>query len=909
MNRNIKKTMICVFLSFLFSPLFTDHDIRSFDFLQHSAWTVDDGLPLNTVNTILQTADGYLWLGTGAGLVRFDGMKFDIFNHETVPQLSSNVIISLVEDPGGTLWITTRGDGVLRYRDGVFDSITEKDGLLSNDVWAIQVSVDGSIWLGTRRGLNRMAKGSLSAVPMPGNLPTHEVSALLEDRNGRIWVGTHGGGLFRFGGRGNSNEPDYSGLEGKIITALFEDRQGSLWAGTMEHGLFKYQGGRWSSYTVKEGLASNNIFCFYEDRRGNLWIGSQGGGICIHTADDDRITPFRGQGDFKSNMVLDFCEDREGTLWIATNGHGLNCLRQTKMITYTPKNGLSYDNTYGVFQDSEGRIWSGTKGYGVNVFKDNRFQNMTTREGLPVNSVVSFAQQRSGAMWFGTMGGGVCRWKDNRFDTFNTQNGLSYNFSRCVYVDPGDTVWAGTSKGGVHRFDEASGSFTMVGNVKFRINTMLKDSKGNLWLGTFGRGMCRLVDGKIEVFDEKQGLSNNIISCLYEDRDGVIWIGTVKGINRFHDGIFSHLYKKNGLPDDVVYCIMEDHNRDFWISSNKGIYCLGRKEAEAFFDGKIRQVEPTVYSREAGMLSPECNGGNHPAGWKSGDGKLWFPTTRGLAVIDPRNIGLNKIPPPLVVEQIVSDCTPLPTEESVTVPPDCNNLVIHFTALSFVVPDKIRFKCKLEGYEDDWRDNGNKRSIQYTAIPPGKYRFRVIARNSDGIWNTTGAAFDVYLKPRLYQTTAFQLGLLAGFFSLGLLSYFYLKKNLVIRRARQKTRCLPINPEETSQHIQKLRYLLEVEKVYKESDLTIKSLASRLLLTPRCLSQLINDHLNTNFYEFVNDYRIKAAQKMLKEPKSRSILDIAHEVGYNSKSAFNRAFKNFTQMTPSQYRKSGRRDH
>jgi ligand-binding sensor domain-containing protein/AraC-like DNA-binding protein len=896
--------MFCTTIFFLqVCPVFSHPPTRSIDFLQHNMWTVENGLPMNTVMAITQTQDGYLWVGTEAGLARFDGVRFEIFNHENTPLFSSNLITSLLVDDEGTLWIASWGAGVIRYKNHAFDAITKKEGLLGNEVWTIMESVDDSIWIGSRTGLNRIAGGEISTISLPEELSTRVVNYLLEDRSGRIWVGTNGGGLAWVKKRGEDFESEYIGMGGSKIATIFEDRKGAVWIGTMGNGLVRYWGNNRITFTRKNGLSSNDIRCLFEDRFGNLWIGTYGGGINILAADDDHISVFPNQDEFNSDVILCFYQDREGTLWMGTGGSGLNSLRETKIITYTSKNGLSHNNVYGAFQDSEGRLWTGTKGYGVNYFQNNRFFTLTRWDGLSSDSVVCMAEDGAGSLWFGTLGNGVNRYRGGKFEAFDTRHGLSDNSTRAVYADPDGRIWVGTIDGGIHRFQ--NGKFTLAADVKFRVNTLLKDSRGDLWAGTFGTGLCRLKDGTVEVFDDRRGLSNNIVCCIHEDKEGTLWIGTAKGFNRFQDGKFSQLYKKDGLPDDTVYWILEDYKEDFWISSNRGIYRLCRQEVAAFFNGRISQVKPSVYGTESGMRSIECNGANQPAGWRSRDGKLWFPTTNGLSVVDPINMGINKIPPPVEIEKIIIDGETYPADQKVVTPPGKNNVEIHYTALSFIVPQKILFKYKMEGYDKQWLGPGNSRTAYYTDLPPGEYRFRVMASNSDGVWNDSGAWIELHLKPKFHQTLVFKilLFLLVGF--LIFISYCYIRRNIFIQRVKHKSRNSCLTRDETEKYIRKLLYLIEEEKIYKNSDLSIKSLSSKLLLSPRTLSHIINDRLEMNFYELINEYRIKEAQRILTDPDTEalSILEIAHEVGYNSKSAFNRVFKNYTHMTPSEFKK------
>jgi ligand-binding sensor domain-containing protein/AraC-like DNA-binding protein len=886
-------------------------ETESFGSFQHHVWTNDNGLPMNTVMAVNQTPDGYLWVGTEAGLARFDGVKFDVFTQEDTPAFSSNLIIALLVDHEGTLWIVTQLGGIVRRKNGIFESVAKNTGHWGNEVWCIMESSDHCIWIGSKTGLFRLSEEKLIDISLPDSLSTHFISALLEDHSGRIWAGTRGDGLVLVKKRGSNFEAEHFALKGVDIITLYEDRQDALWIGTESKGLFRYWGSKMLDFTSENGLSSDAIRCLHEDRFGNLWIGTYGGGINIlaRRGEQVSITSFQSQEEFSSDIILCFYPDLEGTLWFGTNGGGLYSLREAKITTYTTKNGLSYNNVYGVFQDSSGKIWVGTKGYGANYFDpgDHRFHQLTTRDGLSSASVVSFTQDRSGALWFGTLGGGINRLKNGRIDVFDQRHGLANTVLRAIYTDHAGNVWAGTVNGGIYRF--LNDTFVPVANVNVRVNTLAEDSNKNLWIGTFGSGLCRLdpEKGNLEVFNKTNGLSNNIVTCIHEDSSGILWIGTLNGLNRFQAGNISILDKKHGLPDETSYWILEDNKRDLWISSNHGIYCLNRKEINAFFEGTIPGVNPTVFGKEAGMHSIECNGGNHPAGWKTQDNKLWFPTTFGVSVIDPMNIGLNKIPPPLVIEKIIIDKNNIPVEPTIAVPSGKNNLEIHYTAPSFIVPDKILFKYKMEGYDKQWVQAGNKRIAYYSGVPAGKYRFRVIACNSDGVWNETGTSVLMHLQRRLLKTPEFIVILLVVLALSGFFLYYYLKRSAPRQelKPKEKPKNSTLDSQESKKYVQKLFYVIEVEKMYKDPQLSVKSLASKLVITPRNLSHIINDQLNTNFYDFINEYRIKEAQCLLSvpEPCQQSILNIAYEVGYNSKSAFNRAFKNITQMTPSQFRK------
>jgi ligand-binding sensor domain-containing protein/AraC-like DNA-binding protein len=880
---------------------------KSMDFYRHNIWTVEDGLPMNSVISITQTPDGYIWLGTETGLARFDGIDFDVFSHENTPALLNDLILSLEADLQGVLWIGTRGGGITRCQNGTFNTFTTDNGLLDNEIWTILETSDNAIWIGTRNGLNCFFEGKLAAVHLPEKLSNYNVRALTSDRLGRVWVGTRGAGLLLVEKRGNRFESEFKGLAGLNITALLEDRGGNIWIGTSDAGLIRLQENQPFFYNTKNGLSSNYVGCLLEDRAGNLWIGTHGGGICLLKNGKNHFSIFDNRNGLSSNAINTLYEDREGTLWIGTNGGGLNCLGDTRITTYTMKNGLSYDIITTIFQDSRGNTWIGSMGSGIDYLnaKNDRFQSITTRDGLSTNMVYSISEHPGGCLWFGTLGGGVNRLtlKNNQIDVFTTREGLSDNFVRALYTDPSGILWAGTDNGGVHRF--SNGWFILYDNVQFRVNTLFKDNKGGLWAGTWGRGLCLLKDGKTRVFNKEHGLSDNIVMSIYEDNEGILWIGTYSGgLNRFHDEKFTCISKKNGLPDNTIYCILEDQKQYLWMSSNHGIFYVKREELDDLAGGKIKRLSPCLFTTEDGMKSIECNGGNQPAGWKTRDEKLWFPTTKGASVIDPENIGINTFPPPVQIKKVVINGTSYDVGKKAVVPPGKGSLEIYYTGISFVMPKKILFKYKIEGLEEHWTDAGTRRTVKYIGIPPGSYRFRVIACNSDGTWNNTGAFFDFYLKCKYYQTLIFKISFPIGIILIISFFYYSAKKYLLYRKLKRKYKGSCLDPKEASQYMEQILHLIEVEKVYKDPDISLNSLARKLGTSPRNLSQIINEHLGKNFYELINQYRISEAQKILASSRSgeMSILEIGYEVGFNSKSAFNRAFRHFTHLTPTQYK-------
>jgi ligand-binding sensor domain-containing protein/AraC-like DNA-binding protein len=933
--------ILYIFLFFIqVIMLFPLDPLKPMDYYQHDKWTEDNGLLMNSVLCILQSDDGYLWLGTENGLVRFDGIEFEDTDLASQPALTKTTIRYLHQDRQGTLWIATRGNGLIRRKSdsgtNVFEAVTTGTGLLSDLVNHLMESSDGLLWIATNYGLNYRDGEKLSSINLTDDSRPIHVNAALEDRLGRIWVGSRDEGVYLIQRRSQqflvSRYPSERPL---TVTCLLEDKRGIIYWGTENEGLKVIRSQAQRNKQVETLLPGNTILNLFEDRSSNIWIGTYNNGLHVIPSGHNQPLHYHDADIIKSNSIRSIYEDREGTLWLGTYNDGLHALRNSKLITYNNKMGLSTNILWGVFQDSSSTIWVGSRGYGVHRLdkKTDRFSALTTKDGLSSNNVVAFAEIPEGTLWFGTIGGGVNRFQDGRFRLFSQRDGLSDNSIRVLYVDDEGTLWAGSVGGGIYFFRDER--FIEYARVNVRINHITKDSDNTLWAGTYGGGLYAIKNGNITAFTKKNGLSHNVISDIVEDykEKGLMWIGTFGGgLNFYKNGSFTAVLKKHGLPDNVIYSIREDIHRNFWIGSNNGIFCISRRDLEDLASGRIKHISPFLVGKEDGMKSTECNGAVQPSSWRSEDGRLWFPTIRGLAVLDPGNIYENKLPPPVQIKQILVDEKPMTfsnnsasrsTEPNPAHPdasstataftphlelsPGWSRLSIHYTALSFIVPKKIRFKYKLDGYDEGWSEATSRRSVQYGSIPPGDYRFRVIACNSDGIWNKEGTILNIRIGARFYQTITFKILFPLLLAALIFAIFMMMKSKISIRWAKKKYNYIGLESKEVDGYRRKLINLFEEKKVFLDANLTLKSLSAQLHISQSVLSMIINKHMNKNFFELVNYYRIKEASQLLLSPenKDKSILDVAYSVGFNSKSSFNRAFKHFTQMTPREFKKNG----
>lgn len=722
----------------------------------HRIWEMEDGLPSNAIRAIAQTPDGFLWIGTENGLARFDGVSFTVFNKQNTTAFKSNTAYSFYIDKKGILWVGTYGGGLISYHNGVFENYTVQHGLLKSIIWSITNDHDENLWIGTNGGLLKLANGSFSTYTTKQGLSNDNVRAVLEDRKGRLWIGTlEGLNCFQNGKFTHYSTKD--GLPNECIRCLVEDSIGKLWIGTQD-GLSCFHNGKFINYTTENGLSSNYIWTLYPDYLGNLWIGTNNG-LTRYT--DNKCMVSIAKDVLPNGSIFSIFQDHQKNFWLGT-GDGLSQFRNGSFTPCTTKEGLSHDMASTVYEDSKKSLWFGTMGGGLNQLSDGKFVHYSKEHGLLNDSVSALIEDLKGRLWTGTSRG-LYYFDHEKFVAYTNKNGFFSNNIWALYPDSTGKLWIGTS-GGLYCFDgEKFDVYTMKDGLSSNtVRFIYRDRHEKLWVGT-NNGLNWFENGRFKTTIAEENLPQCAMASIYEDKDGVLWIGTWEnGIYRYKKGKFARITVQQGLHDDGIGQILEDDNGYFWINSGKGIFRVKKEDLNQAADGIINKITCTTYGKEDGLKSAESNSGTQPSGWKAHDGRLWFPTAKGVAVVDPNHLEEDTILPPVYVMRLVADEHEIPLTDPIVLPPGTKRLEFHYTAPHFIAPQKMQFKYKLEGFDEDWIGAGARRIAYYTNLRPGAYTFKVIASNSAGLWNEEGAEIEFTLKPYFYQTKRFDFLLMAS---------------------------------------------------------------------------------------------------------------------------------------------------
>lgn len=931
-----------------------------------TTWTGENGLPQDAVVSMLQSRSGYMWLGTALGLVRFDGVSFQVYNRWNIPGLSGDSIISLYENRDGILWAGTEGAGLACLEKGQWKTYTRQHGLADNTIRAICSDIHHSTWAGTDNGLIRVINGKIDSFDMSHGLVGPRVTALVIDRNGKLWIGTSGGLNFTLPNRDKTitiqPAPFFPSME---ITALYEDSRGVLWIGT-ENGLFRWENNELQPDGNNGMLPQSTISAMIESTPGHLWIGTYGEGIFqLH---EGKLQAFIPPPELAGAFIHTILPDQEGNIWFGTTS-GLTRLKPALVHSFTTANGLPESRVHSILQDHQGDWWIGTDRKGLVQVRDGTvLRQWTTADGLTSNLVRVLYQDAHHHLWVGTQDNGltVMKFQKGQYtavESFTTKNGLNSNHITAVFIDHTGCLWVGTAQGLNWREDSRTwrafpgtrpahplssrhlSNYPLSNHyiraiVQGRDNGLRVATREGLFLvhqfkpSPIYPPLTRTMDAPAMA---------DILS-LYEDNNGNWWAGTNgSGLLRLekkppHDcTIFTTTH---GLPSNYVFNIIPDSQGYTWFSSFKGVYRISLKELEQHSTSDPPFLRLIAYDQNEGMPSAQCSMTGQPSAFLTSQGQILVPTAKGLAIFHSTATPAKSHPPTITIENVLADDQPLldtnghPLKNSV--PTGTGVLEFHFNAFNFSAPEKIQLFYKLQGYDTTWKSipPRQKRTAFYLNLPPGNYRFDVAAGSPDGAWNVDGPSFAFTVGPTPGQNLLIYsiIFLLIAALTTGVFILFNRRRRELQSQTPDTTVLTPdpkttktiepaisspkenkpekyktsaLLPETVESVMPRLIKLMEEEHIYLDPDLNLKKLSQQLHVHYNHLSQIINERIGKSFNDYINYYRIQSAVQKLSDPAAnhQTILEIAYDTGFYSKSVFNTAFKKFTGKTPSQFRK------
>ncbi len=709
----------------------------------------EHGLPMNSIKKVFQCSKGYIWIGTQEGLVRFDGVNFKIYDKSKFPGLKSNFIYDIDEDENGNLWLATWGGGISCFDGKSFTTFDKSDSLIHETVEHILVGRDGSIWIGTKTGLSRYINNHFYNYSIENGLLYNQITSIYEDQEGNLFIGSAGSGFNVF-----RNDTMYSFNYDDSFMVFNGTQDGDIIAGTFLGELFKFQNFSIENFNINSISSVINLQQSYKDitmdSNGNYWICTDGGGIYRYykgklnnlNADNSQI--------IDNNFFLTVMEDREHNIWIGSED-GLIQIKDNKFISIGRSEGLETSFSHTICEDNNENICIGFRKKGLSIIK----KDYTNIETYNIPMITTLTPSTNGVLWIGTEINGLFlfNYRIHPYSLRKIESGQSWIYS--LLMDNKNNLWIG-GRGSITKFTSTTKKiypFEILYN-KYDVITLLQSMNDDIWFGTRGGGLYRIKNNQVIRKKNPVELLSGGVNALYEDKDGILWIGTDNlGLYQFKNNTYLNYSSWDGLYTDRIFSILEDDSLNLWFSTNKGIFSANKQNLKAFSEGKINKITCNVYNHLDGMRESECNGRRQPSAWKSSDGKLWFTSIAGVVSIDPNNIPVNKVIPPVYIESITTGDTIYYYQNSkVLLNEKERDVEFKYTALSYAVPERVKFKYWLKGFDHDWVEAGANRVARYTNLDKGNYTFHVIACNNDGIWNQDGASIKFAIAPFWHET-------------------------------------------------------------------------------------------------------------------------------------------------------------
>jgi ligand-binding sensor domain-containing protein/signal transduction histidine kinase len=734
----------------------------------YEMWQAREGLPHGLIRNITQSSDRYIWISTEMGLVQFDGIKFKLFSSKNVEKMTYWGVGPVYSSPDGILWF---GDSNQLFKRDPSGTITlsgfqfPQEIKYQHTLTGIVKDNQGSLWVShAGAGIFRITDGTVSHFTKQHGLPSDVILALAKDKDDRIWVGTNNGAAVF----DNEKFISFTNIDSHIsphVTRVFTTHEGIVWL-KVNGKLFQYQSGQFKTWVMQSQLPEVTSMC--QDKDNNLWLGTDAG---LYRYRNGKLSNTKDHNLLPDNSISALYEDIEGNIWVGTRRGGLIVIRDPKLTSFSVSEGLPNDYVNAIHEDENGSLWVGTRDGLAHLFEGNVTVH-TTKNGLMSNNIKSLWRDRNGRLWVGTAGQGIHYFENNRWHLIGQQIKGVHNIITISETQDG-TLWFGSSDER-KLFYWQSGQLVDYGQSRnledLYIQALLPDKDGNLWVGT-RRGLFYITNGVMSSSFEGIKLPEIGIRSLYKDSDGNLWIGTSSnGLYSIRNGKIFSYQERNGLLDDGITQIIEDLAGNLWLGSRVGIFSIKKQDFDAFDQGTISKLSYSTY--DSWGRNWKCMLDARYTGRKGPLSKLYFPSDRGIIIIDTQKLGSSSPPPVIHIEEVIANNSAFINPYDLVVPPNRGDVEIHYTGLSFIAPPKITFKYRLEGFDKEWVEAGNRRVAFYTQLPPGSYKFHVMAANADGVWNQQSASMSLHIKPHFYQTYTFYI--LCLFLLIGIIWVIYL---------------------------------------------------------------------------------------------------------------------------------------
>jgi signal transduction histidine kinase/ligand-binding sensor domain-containing protein len=860
-------------------------------------WQTEDGLPQNSVYSAVQTKDGYLWFGTYNGLARFDGERFQTFNSANTPGLRDRRIASLFEDGQGTLWIGHESGVITRYREGRFEPFVLSSGTIGEKVIGLGSDTQGRLWAMRENGAlesvgdQNLHVPSLIAPALPGAM------AWTRSPDGSIWVAENGQAAHLEGDRlVKTVLPPPKSTNYVVVVAA--SAGGGAWI-LCDGRIRKWDNGRWTEDRGNAPWPDGPVACARELRDGTLAVGTIYSGVYLIFRDGRPAAHFDRTNGLPQNWVRFLYEDREGNLWVSAGSAGMASIHATAFSVLNSPDQWQGCTVLSVAPGRAGALWIGTDGAALYRYAAGNWKHFGEAEGLASGYIPAVTESPEGDVWAGHFWwGSPYHLENGRFvRPVNVDEKSSPVFALLAAPGAGDLL-VGTRDGLLQlKGDRAAWLVKAPERSAGAANAIARDRAGDIWCGFGEGGLARLVDGKVSIFRQKDGLASDVVQCLLLEDDGTLWIGTADGgLSRFKNGKFANISMANGLVDSFVGYLLDDGLGYLWLSTHHGLQRIAKAELNRCADGAIATLSGQIYDQHDGLPTIEFTGGLQAAGCKTADGRLWFASSKGLVCVDPARIEPNAIPPPVMIESLLVDGAKVTVRAGAApgrLQPDHQRLEFRFSGLSFVAPNKVLFKYRLDGIDKTWVDAGAKRTAFYSRLPAGTYRFRVIACNNDGVWNADGASLAFTVAPFFWQTWWFTLScILAALTAVALIAR-YLTRRRLQRQIEQMERQHEIERErsriaqdihdDVGASLSRIAMLSQPARADLAAPERTTALLARIYTTAREVTRSLDEIVwavdpRHDTLDSLADYMGKFAQNFLAAANVRCRLDLPVEV-------------------------------